>query len=150
MRGTQARKRAGNANPTPPGSGPSPAAASAAQQNVVRSAIPAPADLPATPALSPLPAAESLDPGPARAAEPGSAAASAERSELRDSDDNETPNYLLNPEDINASRRDSDNASRRNSGLAEVKGFNKSLVSLFALIFCAHLLKILFVKSLIA
>ena len=133
------------ANPTPPGSGPSPAAA--AQPNVVRSAIPAPADLPA---LSPLPAAEPLDPGPARAAEPGSAAASAERSELRDSDDNETPNYLLNPEDINASRRDSDNASRRNSGLAEVKGFNKSLVSLFALIFCAHLLKILFVKSLIA
>ena len=93
---------------------------------------------------------DDLDPGPARAAEPGSAAASAERSELRDSDDNETPNYLLYPEDINASRRDSDNASRRNSGLAEVKGFNKSLVSLFALIFCAHLLKILFVKSLIA
>ena len=134
-------------NPTHPGSGPSPAAASAAQRNVVRSAIPAPADLPA---LSPLPAAEPLDPGPARAAEPGSAAASAERSELRDSDDIETPNYLLYPEDINASRRDSDNASRRNSGLAEVKGFNKSLVSLFALIFCAHLLKILFVKSLIA
>ncbi len=132
-------------NPTPPGSGPSPAAA--AQRNVVRSAIPAPADLLA---LSPLPAAEPLDPGPARAAEPGSAAASAERSELRDSDDNETQNYLLYPEDINASRRDSDNASRRNSGLAEVKGFNKSLVSLFALIFCAHLLKILFVKSLIA
>lgn len=131
-------------NPTPPGSGPSRAAAA---QHVVRSAIPAPADLPA---LSPLPAAEPLDPVPARAAEPGSAAASAERSELRDSDDNENPNYLLYPEDINASRRDSDNASRRNSGLAEVKGFNKSLVSLFALIFCAHLLKILFVKSLIA
>ena len=137
-------QRRTSANPTPPGSGPSPAAA--AVRNVVRSAVPAPAD---PPALSPLPAAEPLDRGPARAAEPGSAAASAERSELRDSDDNENPNYLLYPEDINASRRDSDNASRRNSGLAEVEGFNKSLVSLFALIFCAHLVKILFVKSLI-
>jgi hypothetical protein len=130
MRSTQARRRANNPNPTTPGSFPAPAAA---QGNVVRSAIPP--SSPADPTANDPPPL----PGPLRAAaaEPGpaAAAASAERPESRDSDDNETPNYLLSPEDINASRRDSDNASRRNSGLADVEGFNKNLVSLFALYF---------------
>ncbi len=79
MPAAQARtgRRAGNANLTPPGNSPAPASA---QQNVVRSVIPPIVDPVGDPQRP-------LDPAPA-AAEPGSAAASAERTELRDSDDN--------------------------------------------------------------
>ena len=140
-------RRTGRQNPVAPGDGPAPAAAAAQTRST-------PASAPPRPPRTAVPAEQAApDAVPARS--PGAAAphtqdhggdgGAPEADGSQDSD-----NDFVRPETINASRRDSDNASRRNSGLAEVKGFNKSLVSLFALIFCAHLLKILFVKSLIA
>jgi hypothetical protein len=43
--------------------------------------------------------------------------------------DSDEDDLMPIPENINASRRDSDNAIRQNGGQAGVEGFNKNLVS---------------------